>query len=242
MTQRRLERISLIDSLVEQLEAQIVSAEYPVGSRLPGEEELANQFGVSRPVVREGLSRLRERGYLETVNGRGTFIRHPDVDHLSASLLRQIWIGSREGYTVDNLYEARTAIEITTARLAAERADRQDLLKLHGHLDDMLRSRDDPPAYTSADVSFHIEVANAARNPFLGALLRPLAKIIIEGVLESSQTRPDSVADGIRMHTEVLKCIERKDPHGASEAMRRHLLDSRRSFPDAVLSKVTRLS
>ena len=238
MTQRRLERISLIDSLVEQLEAQIVSDDYPVGSRLPGEEELALQFGVSRPVVREGLSRLRERGYLETINGRGTFIRHPDVAHLSASLLRQIRIGSQEGYTVDNLYEARTTLEVTTARLAAERATPDDLVKLRGHLDDMVRYRDDPPAYTSADVSFHIEVANAARNPFLGALLQPLAKIIIEGILESSQTRPEGVTDGIRVHSQVLNCIEKKDPDGAGEAMRLHLLDSRRSFPDALLSKV----
>lgn len=238
MTQRPLERISLIDSLVERLEAQIVAKDFPVGSRLPGEEELATQFGVSRPVVREGLSRLRERGYLETVNGRGTFIRHPGADHLAASLLRQIRIGSQEGYNVDNLYEARGAIELTTTRLAAARADQGDIARLRTHLADMVRFKDDPAAYTSADVSFHIEVANASRNPFLGALLQPLAKIIIEGILESSQTRPEAVEDGIRMHTEVLRCIEEGDQEGASRAMDLHLQDSRRSFPGGVLDRL----
>jgi len=238
MAQRPLGRVSLIDSLVEQLEAQIVARDFPVGSRLPAEEELATQFEVSRPVIREGLSRLRERGFLETINGRGTFIRHPGADHLAASLLRQIRIESPEGYNADNLYEARGAIELTTARLAAERADQKDIARLRSHLNDMMRFRNDPSAYTTADVSFHIDVANASGNPFLGALLQPLATIIIEGILESSQTRPEAVDDGVRMHTELLDCIERRDPEGAARAMDAHLHDSRRSFPGGVLNRL----
>lgn len=237
MPQVRLERVSLIDSLVGQLEAQIVSREYPVGMRLPGEEELATQFGVSRPVVRESLSRLRERGYLETINGRGTFVRHPDADDLSASLLRQIQIASHEGYTVDNLYEARLAMEVTTVRLAAERASSEDITKLREHLAAMVRNRDNPEAFTAADVSFHLDLATAARNPFLSALIQPLVRIIIEGVLGSSLV-PESVEDGIRVHTELLAHVENRDPQGAAAAMRRHLSDSRRAFPDEVLSRL----
>ncbi|MET0694204.1 MAG: FadR/GntR family transcriptional regulator [Propionibacteriaceae bacterium] len=238
MTQQPLERVSLIDSLVDRLEAQIVAKDYPVGSRLPGEEELAVQFGVSRPVVREGLSRLRERGYLETVNGRGTFIRHPGAEHLADSLLRQIRVGNTEDYSVDNLYEARGAIELTTTRLAALRADAGDIARLRVHLEDMVRYSDDPSRYTTADVGFHVDVAKAARNPFLSALLQPLAKIIIEGILESSQTRPEAVDDGIRMHTEVLRCIEARDSDGAARAMELHLHDSRRAFPGELLDRL----
>lgn len=238
MPQRRLERVSLIDSLVAQLEAQIVAGEFAVGTRLPAEEELAGQFGVSRPVIREGLSRLRERGYLQTVNGRGTFVRHPGADHLAASLLRQIRIGSPEGYDADHLYEARGAIELSTARLAAARASQDNIDRLRDHLDQMVRFRDDPTAYTRADVSFHIEVAHASGNPFLGALLQPLATIIIEGILESSQTRPEAVEDGIRMHTEVLRCIEERDAEGAAQAMDSHLHDSRRAFPAGLLHRL----
>jgi len=236
MAQARLERISLIDSLVQRLESQIVSDEYPVGTRLPGEEELASQFGVSRPVVRESLSRLRERGYLETVNGRGTFVRHPDVEQLSASLLRQIQIRSHDGYTVDNLYEARLTMESTTVRLAAERATAEDVARLREHLDEMIRKRGDSEAFTAADVSFHIDIATAAKNPFLSALLQPLVRIIVEGVLGSSLV-PESVEDGIRVHTQLLDHIENRNPDGAADAMRLHLADSRRAFPDAVLRK-----
>jgi GntR family transcriptional repressor for pyruvate dehydrogenase complex len=235
MSNAPIERVSLIDSLVERLESQIVSGEYPTGSRLPGEEVLASQLGVSRPVIREGLSRLRERGYVETLNGRGTYVRQPDAEHLSASLLRQLRVGADEGYTVENLYEARTAIETTTASLAAGRADADQVTRLRRLLADMETYRGDPSAYTAADLGFHIEVANAAQNPFLSALLEPLAKVIINGMLESSGTSPRAVDDGIRLHRVILECIAAGDAEGASTAMRRHMDDSRRAFPGSVL-------
>jgi GntR family transcriptional repressor for pyruvate dehydrogenase complex len=235
MTNVPLERVSLIDTLVERIESQIVSGEYPTGSRLPGEEVLAGQFGVSRPAVREGLSRLRERGYLETINGRGTYVRRPDADHLSASLLRQLRVGADEGYTVESLYEARSAIETTTAGLAATRAGEAHIRRLRQLLDDMDTHRGDASAYTAADLGFHIEVANAAHNPFLSALLQPLAKVIINGMLESSQTSPRAVDDGIRLHRIIFTCIAEGDSAGAAEAMRVHMDDSRRAFPGSVL-------
>lgn len=230
-----LTRVSLLDSLVARLETEILDGRRPPGSRLPGEEDLARELGVSRPVIREGLSRLRERGYLQTVNGRGTFVRVPGSEHLRDSLLRQIRLGHGSGYDVDGLYEARNAIETTTVRLAALRADESEVEQLHQLLADMERSRTNPPAYTQADVSFHITVSNAARNPFLSVMLQPLITIIIEGVLKSSKSRPDGVAAGIRMHTIVLAAIQRHDPDAAAEAMRVHLEDSRRAFPDSVL-------
>lgn len=238
MTQQQpLERVSLIDTLVARLEQQILSKQYAVGTRLPAEEELARELGVSRPIVREGLSRLRERGYVETISGRGTFVKVPDADQLSVSLVRQMQVGHNQGFDVDNLYEARATIEVSTARLAAERADSDDCTRLHALLDDMKRFANDPPGYTAADVGFHVEVANAARNPFLSLILRPLAKIIVEGVFTSSQSSPTGVADGIRMHTEILSAIERGDPERAAAAMYQHMQDSRRAFPDAILSE-----
>jgi len=238
MPRQPLERVTLIDSLVEQLEKRIMSGEYSSGSRLPGEDALADYFAVSRPVIREGLSRLRERGYVETVSGKGTFVRLPDVDHLSDQLLRHIRIGSREGYSVANLYEARTTIESTAARLAATRADELDIAALNRRLEEMRRCQGDPRSYTAADVGFHIDVANAAKNPFLAILLAPLTKVIVRGILESSNTSAKAVTIGIRAHEKVLQRIADHDPTGAEEAMIAHLADSRRIFPKEVLAKL----
>lgn len=238
MAAQKLPRTTLIDALVGRLEQQIMSGEYPDGARLPGEEALATEFGVSRPVVREGLSRLRERGFLETLNGRGTFVRLPTVDDLTTTLLRHIRLGAPDTYSVDRLYEARTAIESTTAHLAATRADEGDLTELEEHLDAMRASRHDPAAYTAADLGFHIAIANAARNPFLGMLLGPLAKVIVQGIFASSHTNQDATAAGIRGHGRILRRIEDRDAEGAAAEMTRHLAESRRMFPAEVLSRL----
>jgi GntR family transcriptional regulator, transcriptional repressor for pyruvate dehydrogenase complex len=238
MAAEKLARTTLIDALVGRLEEQIVSGEYPAGARLPGEEALAAQFGISRPVVREGLSRLRERGFLETLNGRGTFVRLPNVDDLTTTLVRHIRLGPQDTYSVAQLYEARTAIEATTARLAATRADEHDLAEMEEQLTHMRAGRHDPAAYTAADLGFHVAVANAARNPFLGMLLGPLATVIVQGIFRSSHASQDATASGIRGHGRILRHIENHDPAGAAREMTRHLAESQKLFPVEILSRL----
>lgn len=231
-----IERVTLIDSLVAALELEIVSGDRPEGARLPGEEDLGKEYGVSRTVVREALSRLRERGLLETVNGRGTFVRHPAPEDLSASLLLQLQIQqTREEFTVEHLYEARIAIESMTARQAATRAGAEDIARLEQTLVEMEKYRGEKASYTQADVGFHIALAKASANPFLLAILQPLAKIIIDGVYLTSDDDL-AVDNGIKGHGEILRCLKNRDPEAAAEAMRLHLIDSRHVFPDAAIA------
>jgi len=237
MTLARLTRVTLIDSLVNQLETRIVGGEYAPGDRLAGEDELATQFGVSRPVVREGLSRLRERGYLETIKGRGTFVKHPGDDDLAASILRQLQTRGQDGFTVDNLFEARESLEVVTARLAAGRATEDDVRTLRGHLDTMVANTNDPVRFAQADVSFHAAITAAAHNPFLAAVIQPILGLIAEGV-SSNALLPESVSDGLRMHAELVMHIEAHDAGAAAVAMRAHLADSRKYFPDSVVTKL----
>ena len=117
-----LPRLALFEALASDLEEWILSGRLESGAKLPSEETLAGRFGVSRPVVREALARLRERGLIETVNGSGTFVKPPDAGHLTDAFLRHLRVGSRA--SIAKAYEARIAIEAATARLAAERATR----------------------------------------------------------------------------------------------------------------------
>lgn len=236
MTGRRLERTTLIDEFIAALEAEIFSGERVEGSRLPSETELGDQFGVSRTVVREGLSRLRERGLVRTVNGRGTVVQLPGPGEVSRVMLRQLRVLQQEPErTADDLYEARLAIESTTVRLAAERASDADLAALRTSLDSMRAHIHDPAAFGAADVAFHVRIATAARNPFLAIVLQPILDVIVEGVLVSSSASA-AVADGVRAHQEILERVAAGDRTGAEDAMARHLADSRRSFPDSILA------
>src|SRR6266508_6371268 len=106
-----LQRLSLFEALADQIEEWILSGQLEPGAKFPSEDSLRRQFAVSRPVVREALARLRERGLIETVNGRGTFVKHPDADHLTDVLVRHLRVTSDDGGSVAKVYEARVAVE-----------------------------------------------------------------------------------------------------------------------------------
>src|SRR3954466_6053829 len=110
----RLPRTTLIETLVARMEEEILSGRLALDARLPSEGALSSAFGVSRPVVREALARLRERGLVETLNGNGTFVRRPDAEHLTDAFVRHIRGAGEDGDEITALYEARTAIELTT--------------------------------------------------------------------------------------------------------------------------------
>jgi GntR family transcriptional regulator, transcriptional repressor for pyruvate dehydrogenase complex len=230
-----IKRATLVDKLVAEVRSEITSGRLEVGHRLPTEAKMAAQFGVSRPLLREALAELRAEGFVETASGRGTFVRHPTESDLADAFGHQLLLAVQgPGPTADQLYEARQAIEVVAAELAAERATPESLATLERLLATMSESRDDAAAYTAADVGFHVAVARATLNPLLPTLLAPLATLIVKGMFES-HSAPDAVSLGIAAHTKVLRAIKRGDAADARRAMAAHLRESRRVFPEQLV-------
>jgi GntR family transcriptional regulator, transcriptional repressor for pyruvate dehydrogenase complex len=235
MELRQIRKRSLVEKLVAEVRGQITAGRLTEGQQLPTEARMAAEFGVSRPLLREALAELRAEGFVETVNGRGTFVRHPSETDLADAFVRQLQLSSSEpGLTADHLYEARQAIELCSAGLAAERATPELTATLERLLQAMVDSRGDAAAYTAADVGFHVTVARATENPLLPALLAPIATMIIKGMFESHGT-PDAVQLGIAAHGRVLSAIKRGKPEAARRAMAAHLRESRTVFPDQTI-------
>ena len=78
MELRQIRKSSLVEKLVAEVRGQISAGQLAEGQQLPTEARMAAEFGVSRPLLREALAELRAEGFVETVNGRGTFVRHPE--------------------------------------------------------------------------------------------------------------------------------------------------------------------
>lgn len=237
MTQRKVPRVTLIDSVVQQMEDAIISGEYPPNSKLPGEEELSNELEVSRPVVREALARLRERGHVTTINGRGTFVREAQIDAISETLLRQLrlHVGTRIG--VDDLYEARRTIELGATGLAAVRATGQDLEGIAAYLERMKASSPaDPAGYTAADVGFHLAIAEATHNPLYPLLVSPLVDLIVSGMYQSVTSIRAGMQSGVEDHSAILEHLRGHDQDGAMRAMEEHLRGSREKHPGFVIA------
>ncbi len=223
-----LQRLSLLEALVAQIEDWILSGALEPGAKLPSEESLSRQFGVSRPVVREALAQLRERGLLETVSGSGTFVKRPDADHLTEAVLRHLRVAAEGIEPIAKVYEARLAIESMTAYLAAERASEHDVAQIAGCLEAMWTAGRDERKWTAADLGFHVAVAEASHNPFLSTLLAPLVKVIEHTIAESFRRSRQAARAGLHAHELIYVAIGEHDPARAERAMRDHLADSER--------------
>jgi DNA-binding FadR family transcriptional regulator len=225
-----LERASLYEGIASQIEKAILSGELESGARLPAEGTLAKEFGVSRPIVREALARLRDRGLVKTLTGSGTFVQQPDADHLAQALLRHLREARTDGQSIRNLYEARIAIETMTAQLAAVRANDRDRAAILHQLTVMREMQDDPKRWTAADFRFHLAISAASHNPFLSTLLAPLGRVIQRSIFETQSAH--AVFEAVRTHDDIWLAIEGRDPGAASDAMRQHLLDAQQFFSE----------
>lgn len=228
---RPIKRTGAIEAAVDALNRDIQLGEYPEGSRLPSEDKLATEYEVSRPVIREALAHLRERGMVETVNGKGTFVRKPSISLISESLTRHIEFNFADTITPEQLYEARALIEVTSCGLAAERITAAELAQLEKLLAAMESPDRDAASHTEADAAFHVSIARATGNPLIPTMLSPIIESVIKGMFVSSSVAAEAIEAGVHDHRRILDALRRGDPEAARRAMSDHLATSRRFFP-----------
>ncbi len=222
----KLQRKPLPEMVAGEIEEAIITGTFAVSSQLPSEQQLADQFGVSRNVVREAFKFLKERGLIEIMNGSGAYVKHPSHTPTSDALGRYIrLLGAHE--SIADLYEARRVLEGWNARLAAERADSQDLEYLSHCLNRMEEHAGSIEKWSEADLDFHLGVAKATHNAFLGLLLEPLVDQL-RGVIAEGYIVPGAVERGLQAHQNLLQLIKDRDVEGAYFAIIEHLSDSER--------------
>jgi GntR family transcriptional repressor for pyruvate dehydrogenase complex len=217
--------VRLADRVATALVESIVSGQLQPGDRLPSERDLCEQFGVSRPVVREAVRSLIAKGLLRDSPRRGHVITALGQETVTESLTLYL-----RGQHLDyrQLMEVRTIIEADSARLAAERATEEQLERLRAAVAAM-RVGLEPEVQAVADLSFHRAVASATGNPFFGLLLDSIRDVLITVQLP---TLADAkiVRGAIRHHEAILARIEAHDADGARAAMRAHLEDAERGL------------
>lgn len=219
-----IERQRLSHLVADQIEEAIIQGRFKIGTRLPAEQALAEQFGVSRNVVREALKLVQARELVEIVNGSGAFVAQPDSGATRAALgryLRFVGVDS----SLKSLYEVRKILEGANARLAAARATPQDLQTLAACLERMQAHHGVMDQWVEADLEFHLAIADATQNPFLRAILEPLVSQLQEVIAEGYRV-PGATETGFKAHQRILKAIRLRDPDAADRAVMHHLQDS----------------
>ncbi len=203
------------------------------GDKLPTEAEIMQEYGVSRTVVREAISRLQAARMVETRHGIGTFLLEPPVAPLR--------LDARDAVTmldVMAVLELRITVETEAARLAAERRTEQDLAELRRALA-AFEAQIEPGGDTvAADLAFHQQVAIATGNRYFHEILAQMGATIIPRtrVDTAELARDDRRAYLARVHREhqaIYEAIARQDPDAAHAAMRAHLARSQEKLRQA---------
>lgn len=230
----KAQHTTLVEVLVTEFEQRLASGVYAVGERLPSEAELATELGVSRPLVRELLTRLRERGYIETLNGRGSYVRPRSSAPMLDAMLRHIELNVGTEYSVDDLYAVRSMIEVEGARIAAALADPEDLELIARHAQEAVAAEGDPERYTIADINFHLAIAQGTKNALFPALLTPIIEVVVRGIYDSVTTFRDGMRGGNQGHQRILTALQQRDAEAAAVAMLEHMQYSRSTFPEGM--------
>jgi len=218
---------SLALELVEVIGNRIREGHLAAGAKLPTEAAIRQEFGVSRTVVREALSKLQAGGQVATRHGVGTFV----VGLGEAAPFR---IPPEQFHTLRDVIavlELRIGLETEAASLAATRRSATNLRVMREALDAIASAIEQGRDSVGADFQFHSEIARATQNPHFADLMGTLGAMIIprarldSGAIDAERRHYLRRVNG--EHESIFEAIANHDPEAARAAMRTHLANSR---------------
>ncbi len=223
---RRVKQPRISDIIMQQLEGMILEGTFKPGQKLPPERELATQFEVSRPSLREALQKLIARGLLYSRHGGGTYVS----EQLGTSFTDPLHdlLSSHNEFLYDQL-EFRDALEGISAYYAALRstdADKETLTKHYNNLMGVYE-KNDPVLEAKVDAEFHMAIAEAAHNVVLLHTLRGLFNMLeksivanLKNLFERKESRPLLLAQ----HKALYEAVMEGNPEKARSMAHEHLV------------------
>jgi DNA-binding FadR family transcriptional regulator len=227
----QLQRYALHKQIADQIQRLVISKALRPGDKLPSERELAEELGVSRPVVREAVRTLTAQGLVTVRPGSGTYVRAPTPEDAAAPIEILLRLGQAPESLTDlgylkNLYEVRRTLETDVAGFAAQRATQEDITVMQDVLEAMAEDVSDPEPFAEHDRDFHMALAAAAHNGLYTVLLTPISGLLI--MLGNSFETAPTIETSFQRHCQILDRVTARDAEGARKAMLEHLDESER--------------
>ena len=205
------------------------------GDSLPSEAALAAEFAVSRPVVREALRALAALGLIELGAGRRARVARPDAEPLGLLIEHGVHI---EQISIQQIYDARRAIETRTAELAALRRSEAEAEEIDTLAARMQAAIDQPEEVMELDLVFHRALAGAGRNTVFMLIVAAFDGVTRQTwpVGWRSRRSRDEQVKMLDLHGEIARAVRAGDPRRAHEAMALHFDESVRALLGAGIS------
>jgi len=216
---------TLSDLAYEQVLSMIVDGQIAVGAKLPTENRLSEQLGVSRPVLRKALKQLRKDAVIVSRQGSGSYVsRRPDEAVLTFAQVGSI-------ADIQRVFEFRAAIEGEASALAAIRRSETDLKKIKSALDELDRCIRDGDLGVEADEDFHAAICNASENHYFTAARASMRSNILAGLNLTRNLSLTKTNDRLQLvqreHYVIYSAMLAKDASAARIGMRTHIENAR---------------
>jgi len=218
----------MAEVIASRLRKQIISGELSEGDALPSEAVLMEQFGVSRPTLREAFRVLESESLITVRRGAhgGARVHVPDSD--VAARYAALVLEYRQT-TLRDVYAVRGVLEPACAAMAADRRTSEDLEKLWAAVKEAERQADDPMKFIEHQTSFHKLLVSVSGSQTMLLLYEMVQRIIDKSNIAHIQQdagSPENVRNnqkGVRAHRRLVELIEQYDADGAAELWRKHL-------------------
>jgi len=216
-----LQTKSLARQIAERIRQSIVEGQLGADDRLPGEAQLAQQFGVSRPTIREALKRLAAQHLIRSRRGPsgGTFVNRPNEQQLRDSLTGAAIVAVSMGeFDSGEIAEARRELELLCCRLAVARHTPEDLAAMAAEIEKQCDPQLSDEDFCASDVRFHRALVDASGNKVLQLVmfsvieaLQPVINMVIFRFRERAQI--------VDYHQRILDALRARDAAAAADAL-----------------------
>jgi GntR family transcriptional repressor for pyruvate dehydrogenase complex len=221
----------LADILYGQILEQILASTFKEGDRLPTEHEISASFNVSRPVVREALSRLQADGLVYSRRGAGTFIRA-----IPSSAITEFTPADKISSYLKS-FDVRFALEAAAAQLAAERRTPANMSSIKAAMEQLETKLSQGGPASLEDFAFHREIAIASGNDLFVTLFDSIHEVVEGWITMASGLTQRGTAERrkavLSEHADIVRAIEGGNGEAAALYMRYHLAQARERVTDS---------
>jgi GntR family transcriptional repressor for pyruvate dehydrogenase complex len=221
-SRREIQRRRVHDDIVEYLLEDIKNGVYNVGSELPSERDLMEEFQVGRSSIRESLLKLERMGILELRPGVRAKICEPSVSPLLNEMANVVRLNLQNPEGQKYFLDARCFFESALARRAATTISEHQLNQLKELIEAKTLILDDVERFAELDMQFHLTIAEASGNPLFVVIFQHLNKWLLEQRLITLANSGQSV-NALEAHKRIYDALAAHDPDLAGTMMIEHL-------------------
>lgn len=206
--------------IANKIKERIENGEFKEGEKLVSERKIAEQYSVSRNVVREALKSLSQQGLLHIIPAKGAFVSKPNTETLANSM-KLLMKGSQEDLM--QMMEVREILELAIIENVVMEAKEEHVRYLLNLYDQMEEAVDNSNEYMKYDEEFHLYLRNMVKNHMLIAVVTSINAIVREELFSLRVLYPERNRIAQEDHYDIIKGIRKQNVELAKNAIKRHM-------------------